>query len=269
MFQGSGHIPEGKLEKLIEGTGAFFNASTSFDRTNYLMGDLPADRLELALWAESDRMGFLLDRLTAASMYNQQQVVRNERRQNWEQRPYALSDQEMYAQLFPAGHPYHPDVIGSHTDIQHATLAEVRAFFKTYYVPNNATLVVAGNFDPVRAKDWITKYFGPIAKGATPPKPDITIPKITAEKDVTLTDKVDLQRVQIGWLTSPAFKPGDAAGDVTATLLTNGQSGLLYRDLVRNKKIAQSVSAAQYSLRYPSVFTIEATAIAPDTPPRN
>jgi zinc protease len=260
MFQGSGHIPEGKLEKLIEGTGAFFNASTSFDRTNYLMGDLPADRLELALWAESDRMGFLLDRLTAQSMYNQQEVVRNERRQNWEQTPYALSDQEMYAQLFPADHPYHADVIGSHTDIQAAKLDEVRAFFKTYYVPNNATLVVAGNFDPARATSWITKYFGPIAKGATPPKPSITIPKITAEKDVTLTDKVDLQRVQIGWLTSPAFKPGDAAGDVTATMLSNGQSGLLYRDLVRNKKIAQSVSAAQYSLRYPSVFTIEATA---------
>ncbi|HZE67222.1 MAG TPA: pitrilysin family protein, partial [Sporichthyaceae bacterium] len=260
MFQGSGHIPEGKLEKLIEGTGAFFNASTSFDRTNYLMGDLPADRLELALWAESDRMGFLLDRLDAASLYNQQQVVRNERRQNWEQSPYALSDQELYYQLFPTTHPYHADVIGSHTDVQNAKLDEVRKFFKTYYLPNNATLVVAGNFDPTRAKSWITKYFGPIKKGATPPKPDVTIPKITAEKDVTLTDKVDLQRVTMGWLTSPAFKPGDAAGDITANLLANGESSLLYRDLVRGKKIAQSVQASQYSLHYPSVFTITATA---------
>jgi zinc protease len=260
MFQGSGHIPEGKLEKLIEGTGAFFNASTSFDRTNYLMGDLPADRLELALWAESDRMGFLLDRLDAASLYNQQEVVRNERRQNWEQAPYALSNQELYHQLFPASHPYHADVIGSHTDIQNAKLAEVRAFFKTYYVPNNATLVVAGNFDPARARSWIAKYFGPIKKGATPPKPNITIPHITAEKDVTLTDKVDLQRVTMGWLTSPAFKPGDAAGDVTATVLANDQAGLLYRDLVHDKKIAQSVEASQYSLRYPSVFSISATA---------
>jgi zinc protease len=260
MFQGSGHIPEGKLEKLIEGTGAFFNASTSFDRTNYLIGDLPADRLELALWAESDRMGFLLDRLDAQSLANQQEVVRNERRQNWEQAPYALSDQELYAQLFPASHPYHGDVIGSHTDIQNAKLDEVRAFFKTYYVPNNATLVVAGNFDPTRAQSWITKYFGPIAKGATPPKPNITISKLTAEKDVTLTDKVDLQRVEMGWLTSPAFQPGDAAADVTATLLDNGQAGLLYRDLVRGKKIAQSVDASQYSLRYPSVFSITATA---------
>jgi zinc protease len=260
MFQGSGHIPEGKLEKLIEGTGAFFNASTSFDRTNYLMGDLPADQLELALWAESDRMGFLLDRLDAASLYNQQEVVRNERRQNWEQAPYALSNQELYHQLFPASHPYHADVIGSHTDIQNAKLAEVRAFFKTYYVPNNATLVVAGNFDPARAKSWIAKYFGPIKKGATPPKPNITIPHITAEKDVTLTDKVDLQRVSMGWLTSPAFQPGDAAADVTATILDNGQDGLLYRDLVHGKKIAQSVDASQYSLRYPSVFNITATA---------
>jgi zinc protease len=260
MFQGSGHIPHGKLDQLIEGTGAIYNASTSFDRTNYVIGNLPADRLELALWAESDRMGFLLDALTATTLYNQQEVVRNERRQNREQRPYALSDEESWHQLFPEDHPYHAAVMGSHADIQAATLDRVRAFFHRYYVPNNASLVIAGNFDPDHAKAWVSKYFGPIPRGPEAAAPNIAIPHISAEKDVTLTDKVDLQRVEMAWLTPPAFAPGDASGDVVAQLLAGSESGLLYRDLVRDRKIAQSVSASQFSLAHPSIFSITAVA---------
>jgi zinc protease len=260
MFQGSGHIPHGKLEQLIEGTGAVFNASTSFDRTNYVIGNLAADRLELALWADSDRMGFLLDALTATTLYNQQEVVRNERRQNREQRPYALSDEEIYHQLFPESHPYHAAVMGSHADIQAATLDRVRAFFHRYYVPNNASLVIAGNFDPARAKDWVAKYFGPIPRGPDQVAPDIANPRIKAEKRVTLTDKVKLERVEMAWLTPPAFTRQDATADVTAQLLAGSESSLLYRDLVRDRQIAQSVSAYQESLAHPSIFAITATA---------
>ncbi|MGQ0465890.1 MAG: M16 family metallopeptidase [Sporichthyaceae bacterium] len=260
MFQGSGHIPEGRLEKLIESTGGFFNGTTNFDRTNYLLGDLPADRLELALWAESDRMGFLLDTLDAKSMYIQQQVVRNERRQSREQRPYGLSDDEIYAQLFGPDHPYAPSVIGSHTDIAAATLTDVEAFFKQYYVPANATLVIAGNFDAAQAKGWVEKYFGTLAKAPKPAKPQIETKPITAEKRVTLTDKVELQRIAMAWQSPTVFAPGDADADVAATVLGGGESSLLYRELVRDRKIAQNVYAYQQSAGVSSIFGIVATA---------
>ncbi len=260
MFQGSGHIPEGKLDSLIESTGAFFNATTSFDRTNYLFGDLPADRLELALWAESDRMGFLLDTLDANSLYVQQQVVRNERRENREQAPYGLSDDEVYKQLFGPDHPYSPAVIGSHEDIAAATIEDVEAFFRQYYVPSNATLVIAGNFDETAAKGWVEKYFGTLPKAPKPPEPQIATAPITAEKRVTLTDKVELERISMAWQSPTVFAPGDAAADVTATVLGTGESSLLYRELVRNRKIAQNVTAYQESQGVSSIFNITATA---------
>jgi zinc protease len=260
MFQGSGHIPEGKLDSLIESTGALFNATTSFDRTNYLFGDLPADRLELALWAESDRMGFLLDTLDAASLYNQQQVVRNERRENREQRPYGLSDDELYKQLFGPDHPYSPAVIGSHEDIAAATITDVEAFFRQYYVPANATLVIAGNFDEAKARGWVEKYFGTLPTAPKPPKPQITTTPITAEKRVTLTDRVELERVSMAWQSPTVYGPGDAEADIAATVLGTGESSILYRELVRNRKLAQNVVAYQDSQGVSSIFEITATA---------
>ncbi len=260
MFQGSGHVPEGKLEALVDATGGYLNATTDFDRTNYFLANLPSNQLELALWLESDRMGFLLDRLSAASLENQKAVVRSERRENSEQRPYSLSDEEVLHQLFPPGHPYRAAIIGSHADIQAASLEDVREFFRTYYVPNNATLAVVGNFDVARTKNLIQKYFGTLKGGPEPPDPAITIPKITAEKRVTLTDQVDLPRVSMAWLTPPRFAAGNAEGDVAAQILAGGESSRLYSKLVRERKIAQSVSAYQDSQKYPSMFFLEATA---------
>ncbi|MGQ0845034.1 MAG: M16 family metallopeptidase [Sporichthyaceae bacterium] len=260
MFQGSGHVPEGKKEKLFEGVGAFFNGSTTNDRTNYLLGDMPADRLEMALWAESDRMGFLLDSLDAKSLWVQKNVVRNERRENREQRPYGLSDDEMDKQIFGPDHPYSAGVIGSHEDIAAANLEDVEAFFRQYYTPSNATLVIAGNFEEARAREWVEKYFGTLAKAPKPPKPAIETKPLTAEKRVVLTDKVELERVSMGWLTPAFYKPGDAEGDVTGTVLGGGESSLLYRELVRNRKIAQNVVAYQGSNELASVFNVTATA---------
>jgi zinc protease len=260
MFQSSGHVPEDSYFKYLEAAGAsFVNGSTDFDRTNYLE-DLPSNQLELALWLESDRMGFLLDRLDAPSFANQQDVVRNERRQSVENAPYGLVEEELYHQLFPKTHPYYASVIGSHEDIQNAKLDDVREFFKRYYVPNNATLVIAGDLDRVKTKALVTKYFGSIPKGQAIPAIEATTPPITQERRSKVTDKIELPRVFMGWITSPIFKPGDAEAGLAADILGGGKASRLYKSLVYDKQIAQDVNASMQSLALGSVFEIVATA---------
>ncbi len=260
MFQSSGHVPEDSYFKYLEAAGSsFVNGSTDFDRTNYLE-DVPSNQLELALWLESDRMGFLLDRLTAASFANQQDVVRNERRQSVENAPYGLVEEELYHQLFPKTHPYYASVIGSHEDIQNAKVQDVREFFKSYYVPNNATLVIAGDIDKVQAKAMVTKYFASIPRGNPIPPIEATTPPITSEHRAKVTDEVELPRVFMGWITSPIFKPGDAEAGIAADILGGGKASRLYKSLVYDKQIAQDVNASMQSLVLGSVFEIVATA---------
>ena len=195
MFQGSGHVADDAQFKLLEAAGASnINGTTDFDRTNY-MEDLPSNQLELALWLESDRMGFLLDKLDQTNLSNQQDVVRNERRQSVENAPYALGEEELFHQLFPPGHPYYASVIGSHEDIQNAKLEDVRSFFKHYYVPNNASLAIVGDIDIAQTKALVTKYFGPLKQGEPVPPITATTPPITSERRVVVTDKVELPRV--------------------------------------------------------------------------
>ena len=260
MFQSSGHVPEDSYFKYLEAAGAsFVNGSTDFDRTNYLE-DIPSNQLELALWLESDRMGFLLDRLTASSFANQQDVVRNERRQSVENAPYGLVEEELYHQLFPKTHPYYASVIGSHEDIQNAKVDDIREFFKRYYVPNNATLVIAGDIDKVQAKALVTKYFATIPRGDAIPPVEVTTPPIAQERRSKVTDEVELPRVFLGWITSPIFKPGDAEAGIAADILGGGKASRLYKSLVYEKKIAQDVNASLQSLVLGSVFEIVATA---------
>src|SRR5450631_4708560 len=160
MFTGSKHIRRGLADELLSAAGVSdSNATTSFDRTNYF-DTVPSNQLELALWTHADRMGYLLDSLDQTALSNQQDVVRNERRQSYENRPYGVADEALDHALFPPGHPYRPAVIGSHLDIQAAALADVRDFFKRYYRPNNATLTVVGDFDTAAAKRLVQKYFG-------------------------------------------------------------------------------------------------------------
>ncbi len=266
MFQGSGHIPDDAHFKLLEAAGAsHINGTTDFDRTNY-MEDLPSNQLELALWLESDRMGFLLDKLDQPKLSNQQDVVRNERRQSVENAPYGLVEEEMWHQLFPKGHPYYASVIGSHEDIQNAKLADVRGFFARYYVPNNASLVIVGDIDPVKTKAMVEKYFGSIPRGADVPPITATTPPITAERRVTVNDKVELPRVYMAWIAPPIFKPGDAEATVLARILGGGKASRLYKSLVYDQKIAQSVTAQQQSLALGSVFQLQATAKPGHTP---
>ncbi len=260
MFQGSGHVGEDMHFKYLEGAGAsVVNGTTNFDRTNYFE-DVPANQLELALWLESDRMGFLLDRLDQAMLANQQDVVRNERRQSIEAAPYGLAEEAVSQQLFPLGHPYHAAVIGSHGDIQAAKLEDVRDFFTQYYEPNNATLAIVGDIDIEKTKALVEKYFGSIARGPDVAPVKVETPPITQEKRLTMTDQVELPRVYMAWITSPFFKPGDAEADVCGRILGGGKPSRLYKSLVYDRKIAQDVSAFQQSAALGSTFQITVTA---------
>ena len=263
MFQSSGHVPEDEIWKDLEGAGAsFINGTTDFDRTNY-MEDLPANQLELALWLESDRMGFLLDRIDEASLANQQDVVRNERRQSVENAPYQLVEEEMWHTMFPKGHPYYAVVIGSHEDVQAAKLEDVKDFFRRYYCPNNASLVIVGDIDKAATKKLVEKYYGSIPRGEPVPLITATTPPITSERRITVPDKITLSRVYMAWITSPIFKPGDAEAIVTAQILGGGKASRLYKSLVYDKRLCQDVSVSQQSLTLGSVFQITAT-VKPD-----
>src|SRR4029079_4889944 len=260
MFQASKHVPPDTYFKTVEGAGGSnINGTTDFDRTNYFE-TMPSNQLELALWLESDRMGYLLDVVDQASFANQQDVVRNERRQSVENKPYGVVEETMFHTLFPKTHPYYADVIGSHADIQAAKLEDVKNFFKTYYAPNNASLAIVGDIDKAQVKALVEKYFGPFKKGGAVPKPSAETPKITAERRAVVKDRVELPKVYMAWVTSPFFKPGDADADIAATVLGGGKSSRLYKSLVYDKQIAQTVTAQQYSLMLGSVFSIEAVA---------
>jgi zinc protease len=260
MFQGSKHVPGDGHFKTVESLGGSdANGTTDFDRTNYFQ-TMPSDRLETALWLESDRMGYLLDDLDQGKLSNQQDVVRNERRQSVENAPYGMVEEALFHQLFPKGHPYYASVIGSHEDIQAAKLEDVKNFFKLYYAPNNASLVIVGDIDKAKTKAMVEKYFGSLKRGQPVPKPNMQTAPITTERRQIVQDRVELPRVYMAWLTSPIFTPGDADADIVATILGTGRSSRLYKKLVYEQQIAQQVSVQQYSLSLASVFQIQATA---------
>jgi zinc protease len=260
MFQASKHVPPDQYFKLLEAAGASdINGTTDFDRTNYFE-TLPSNQLELALWLESDRMGYLLDVVDETAFANQQDVVRNERRQSVENRPYGLVEEAMFHEAFPKDHPYYASVIGSHADIQAAKLEDVKAFFKQYYTPNNASLAIVGDMDKPATKALVEKYFGSLKRGPDVPRLDVKTPPITAERRIVVPDRVELPKVYMGWLTSPIYTPGDAEADLAARILGGGKSSRLYKKLVYEKQIAQDVTAQQYSLVLGSLFDIEATA---------
>ncbi len=258
MFQGSQHMDDDYFVPL-QAVGARINGTTNFDRTNYFEG-LPAEELPLALWLESDRMGWLLPALTEEKLKNQQDVVRNERRQRYENRPYGMVWVWLFEALYPEGHPYHVPTIGKHEDLEAATLADVQTFFKTWYVPNNATITIAGDFDRDEALGLVEKYFGEIPAGPAP-SPRLDAPASLAEEVVVRKeDKVPHSKVWMAWLTPKLYAQGDAEMDILSSLLTDGKDSRLYRHLVHDKQIAKDISAYQYSALLQSQFLIEATA---------
>jgi zinc protease len=260
MFQGSKHVPADGHFQLLEGAGATgLNGTTDYDRTNYFE-TVPANQLELALWLESDRMGYLLEKVDQAALSNQQDVVRNERRQSVENQPYGLAEEAIVQALFPKGHPYYGNVIGSHEDIQSVKLDDVNRFFRQYYAPNNASLAIVGDFDTNEVKKLVEKYFGTLQRGPAVPPISADTPAITSERRKVVPSRVELPRVYMTWLTPPIFQPGDAEAEMAASILGGGRSSRLYKKLVYERQIAQTVSAYQNSLVLGSMFQIEATA---------
>jgi zinc protease len=241
MFEGSEHVGEKAHIKYVQGAGATdVNGTTDFDRTNYFE-TLPANQLELGLWLESDRMGFLMEGLNRELLTNQRDVVRNERRQG-EGRPYAAAGEAVAHLLYPAGHPYYGDVIGSHADIEAARIADIRDFHQQFYTPNNASIAIAGDFDPKQLKEMLTKYFGPIPAGPKVDPVTTVTPPITSQKRETVTDTVRLPQVTIAWLTPPAYSPGSY--DVSAAMFALGgaKASRLDQALVYKTQVAQRVS---------------------------
>jgi len=265
MFEGSKHVGEKAHIKYLEQAGATdINGTTDFDRTNYFE-TVPANQLETTLWLESDRMGFLLDTLDRAKLANQRDVVRNEKRQG-EGRPYGIVDEEVFHQLFAKTHPYYADVIGSHADVEAARLNDVREFFTQYYAPNNATMAIAGDYDPATIKALIEKYFGPIPTGPSVEVTPVATPPITAERRTVVTDTVKLPKVILAWLAPPAFSPGDADADIAAHVLGSGKSSRMYRELVYKQQIAQSANCYDNNLALTSPFQCEFIAKPGVTP---
>jgi zinc protease len=241
MFEGSEHVGEKAHIKYVQGAGATdVNGTTDFDRTNYFE-TMPANQLELALWLESDRMGFLMEGLDRKLLTNQRDVVRNERRQG-EGRPYAAAEEAVAHLLYPKGHPYYGDVIGSHADIEAARIADIRDFHQQFYTPNNASIAVAGDFDAAKLKELLTKYFGPIPAGPKVEPVTVVTPPITSQKRETVTDTVKLPQVTIAWLTPAAYTPGSY--DVSAAIFALGgaKASRLDQALVYKSQVAQRVS---------------------------
>jgi zinc protease len=258
MFEGSLHHDKGFFPPLQE-AGASLNGSTNADRTNY-WEVVPTNALELVLWLESDRMGYLVPALTEAKFSTQREVVLNERRQNYENRPYGMAGMAIAAAVYAPDHPYHWPTIGFPPDLRAASLADVRGFFERYYHPGNASLVLAGDVEPDRALDLVRDCFGDLPAG--PAVPDVVAPPGRAESELRLVleDRVELPRLYLAWRSPALFGEGDAAFDLVADLLANGKTSRLYRLLVHERRLALDVSAAQQSKELEGLFQIASTA---------
>ena len=258
MFQGSLHHDDDYFVPLQEAGGAL-NGSTNTDRTNY-WEVVPSNFLELALWLESDRMGYLLDALTEAKLTNQRDVVKNEKRQNYDNRPYGLVGAKIAETMYPKDHPYHWLTIGSLDDLTAASREDVSDFFRRFYTPNNASLSIAGDINPAEARALVEKYFGPLKRGPEVKKVEPVRPVLEKEMRLTMEDRVSLPRLYITWHTEPQFTSNDAPLDQLATILAGGKGSRLYRSLVYDKQIAQDVSAFNNSRELAGQFQIAATA---------
>jgi zinc protease len=246
MFQGSQHVGDDEHFRLIQEAGGTLNGTTNTDRTNYFQA-VPSNFLERVLWQEADRMGFLLPSMTQEKLDNQRSVVQNERRQNYDNAPYGLAFETLAAALYPAGHPYSWTTIGSLEDLNAASLDDVQDFFRQYYVPNNASLSIVGDFDPAQTKRWVERYFGGLPAGRAIERPRPAPVQLSGERQVLLEDRVQLPRLYVAWPTPAQYQPGDAELDVLANVLASGRSSRLYRRLVHEEQIAQFVTASQSS----------------------
>jgi zinc protease len=259
MFEGSKHVGR-RFDTLLEAAGATnVNGTTSWDRTNYFE-TVPREQLELVLWIESDRMGYMLDTLSRERLDVQRGVVKNERRQSFDDAPYGPSTLAVLDTLFPAGHPYHGAVIGSMKDLSAATLKDVREFFTAFYAPSNATLAIAGDFEPRAVKGAIEKYFGSLPTRARPNKVRHRTPPLTRPRRLTIGEPVELAKVTMAWITPPAYDKDEAALSVAQAVLAGGKATRLYRALIVEQKLASEVDASLDANALASAFDVSAIA---------
>ncbi len=261
MFSGSKHVQPSPF-KVLETIGGVANGSTSFDRTNYYEV-VPSNELATALWLESDRLGFLLDTLDARKLQVQRDVVSNERRQSYENRPYGLTRLRTCDLLYPSPHPYYQCVIGSIPEIQAASVEDVKAFFREFYGPQNASLAIVGDFDPAQARALVEQYFGPIPAGPQVKRPAVAQPMLESVVKETLEDPVaEVPRLDLIWNGTVVFAEDEPAGDVLAQVLAGSEASRLTRSMVHASRVAASVSAGNQASGLGGWFQVTAMASA-------
>jgi zinc protease len=255
MFTGSGHAKYGEHDRLTNGVGGSNNGTTDNDRTFYYES-VPANYLESSLWLEADRMGFLLDTLDRAKLDAQRDIVKNERRQGVDNVPYGRAPEIISEALYPKGHPYSWDVIGSMADLSAASEEDVKNFFRLYYAPNNAFLAIVGDFDPAQAKTWIRKYFGDLPKGAAIVRPKIDPVRLTAERRLVYEDRVPLPRLYVTWPTVGVKQEDEAALSILGAILSGSRTARLTKALVYDEVVATQASTRQASNEDGGDFTM-------------
>ena len=259
MFMGSEHAEYPAFDRLLEAAGANNNGSTSNDRTNYFEWG-PASALPLMLWLEADRMGWLLPTMTGEKLDLQRDVVKNERRQSYENQPYGLADETILAMLYPASHPYSWPVIGSMADLSAASLEDVKDFFRRYYAPNNASLVVAGDVQAAEAFRLAGQYFGDIPRGPAMERSDAPAPLLAKDTSALLEDRVQLARLYYVWHSVKGLARDDAALELLAYVLTGEKNSRLTQSLVYDSQLASEVQSYQDGKRLAGDFWIVAMA---------
>jgi zinc protease len=266
LFEGSKNVKEGDFDNLLEAAGGNNNGSTTEDRTNYYES-LPSNALDLALFLESDRMGFLLDVVTPQLVDGQRDVVKNERRQSYENAPYGMSQVRLNELMYPKTHPYYWPVIGYMEDLTAATHDDVKEFFTKYYAPGNASLVIAGDINPAEARRKVEHWFSDVKPGAHLPPIEAPPVELTSVVKETMTDNVQLPRLTLAWHSPAHLRPGDAELDVLADVLAGSKNSRLYKRLVYDRQLVQDISAFQASSALTSQFMIVATARPSTDPP--
>jgi zinc protease len=266
MFMGSQNVPVGKFDEWLEAAGVNNNGSTTSDRTNYYEVG-PSNALPLKLWLDADRMGWLLPTMDQQKLDAQRDVVKNERRQSYDNQPYGRAYETIIAALYPKGHPYSWPTIGSMADLTAASLEDVKEFFRLYYAPNNATIVIAGDVRPDSVRAWVTKYFADVPRNTTAPvRPSVRPFSRTGDTTLVLEDKVQLPRIYYTWPTIPAFHADEAALDHFADILGGGESSRLHQKLVYQMQIAQFVAANHPASKLDGTWQIIASPMPGHTP---
>ncbi|HXT15229.1 MAG TPA: pitrilysin family protein [Gemmatimonadaceae bacterium] len=258
MFTGSGHVPYGMHDRFTEGVGGSNNGSTWFDWTRYYETD-PSNYLETTLWLESDRMGYLLDSLDDAKFKAQREIVQNERRQSYDNQPYGRDNEMIGLTMYPPEHPYSWPTIGSMADLKAASVEDVKNFFRTYYAPNNATLVIVGDFEPAKAKALVSKYFADIPRGKPIVRPNVAQVTLPAEKRITLEDRVQVPRLTIAWPTVSEKSEDQPALDLLSDILGGSRTARLTKALVYDQQAAANVFAFQNPNENVGQFQVIAT----------